>query len=163
MNENDNQSFDRAAALEEYKELSENMRYYANSRFVHLTLFIALTGVLFSVIFSADSQTLLNKSIFDQPIFGIDINPLLSLKIFGIIITFVFYVFEQRAVDNWVSFLIRAKALEKNSLKYEQYSSKNRKPSWRTLWLRATWAARLFFFFVFVAWILLLFHMPPNP
>ncbi|OHB70531.1 MAG: hypothetical protein A2W23_03325 [Planctomycetes bacterium RBG_16_43_13] len=84
---------------EEYKELGNNMRHYANMRFATLTVFIAITSGLVLFIFGRDNALSPNMKTF--------------LKIIGGLITPAFLLMEERSVDYWHSFKRRAIELEK--------------------------------------------------
>jgi hypothetical protein len=93
-------------ASDEYKDLSDNMRHYANMRFAQLTLYSALTAGLVTVVFTIDPP--------------LDDNLRLVLKIVGAIAAAAFGVMEERAADYWHHFLRRAIKLEEQ-LGYQQY------------------------------------------
>jgi len=122
---------------EEYKDLSDNMRYYASSRFVHLTLFVALNGALFSAVFAT------NLSLQPQII--------IILKVLGLLAASIFWVIEKRAVDYWNQFHDRAVQLEEQ-LRYHQYKVRPKR-TWKTIWMNATTATSLFYFVVFFLWL----------
>ena len=124
---------------DEYKDVGDNMRQYGNMRFAQLTLFIAVTAGLLSVLFRSDP-------------------PLLSLvryilKIGGLIITFVFLIMEERSTSYWNHYKKRAVELEKQ-LGYKQYLTR---PAGG--FISATNAVRLLFLFMFLFWaITLIWH-----
>jgi len=121
---------------DEYKEVSANMRQYGNMRFAQLTLFIAMTGGLLAALFTS--------------------NPPLSslarflLKIGGLIITVVFWIMEERAVDYWYHFRRRAVDLEKQ-LGYQQYLTGPERSI-----VTATNAVRVLYLFMFLFWVVTL-------
>jgi len=121
---------------DEYKDISANMRQYENMRFAQLTLFIALTAGLLTVLFTS--------------------NPPLSslvmfvLKIGGLIVTVVFGIMEERAADYWHHFRRRAVELEKQ-LGYQQYSTRPARAV-----ISATNAVRVLYFFMFLFWVITL-------
>lgn len=94
---------------DEYKDLSNNMRHYANMRFAQLTILIAITAGISTLIFNSDS--ILNENI--KSLF----------KIVGIIVALLFLIMEERAADYWHHFRNRAVKLEKK-LGYNQYSNR---------------------------------------
>ncbi|HUV66796.1 MAG TPA: hypothetical protein VMW24_23110 [Sedimentisphaerales bacterium] len=94
---------------EEYKDLSENMRHYANMRFAQLTLYFALTAGLVTALFTVD------------PPLGDNLR--LALKIIGVLASAAFGVMEERAADYWHHFRRRAVEIEK-SLAYKQYTDR---------------------------------------
>lgn len=126
-------------ANEEYKDLSDNMRYYASSRFVHMTLFVALNGALFSAVFVANLP--LHLQIVK-----------IALKIFGLLTAVIFWVIEKRAVDYWNQFHKRAVEIEKH-LGYNQYTIRPNR-TWKTFWMNATLATSLFYFAVLFMWLI---------
>lgn len=93
--------------LEEYKDLSANMRHYANIRFAQLTIFIAITGGIIKG---------LMDSLPSSP-FG------LVLPVIGICIAAMFWVMEERNQDSLKDFERRARDLE-TSLGYRQYTNR---------------------------------------
>lgn len=118
---------------EEYKDLSDNMRHYANMRFAQLTIFVALTGGLIMVVFS--------KDVPDSPLAKV------VLKLTGIFIAVMFWIMEERAADYWHHFRKRAVELE-DLLGYRQYKDR---PTGK--FLTATNASRAIYAGVIVFWI----------
>lgn len=94
---------------EEYKDLSDNMRHYANMRFAQLSLYFALTAGLVTALFTV------NPPLSDSLRF--------AFKIIGAIASAAFGVMEERAADYWHSFRRRAVEIEK-SLGYKQYTGR---------------------------------------
>jgi hypothetical protein len=91
----------------EYEDLSSNLRHHSNLRFAQLTLFVAATGGLISVVFSkSPALTIAAKT---------------GLKLFGLIATLAFFIMEERTALFWRSFHSRAVQLEK-LLGYRQYT-----------------------------------------
>lgn len=121
---------------EEYKDLSDNMRHYANMRFAQLTIFVALTGGLIIVLFSKDAP--------DSPLAKA------ILKVAGIFIAAMFWIMEERAADYWHHFRKRAVELE-DLLGYRQYKDR---PTRRLL--TATDASRAIYAGAIVFWIIAL-------
>jgi hypothetical protein len=99
----------KAKPEEEYKIVSDNIRWYSNIRFAQLTLFFALTAGLYNSIIPPN-PTLPN---------------LLSiiLKVGGILSTFAFAYLEWRADAYWLHFMNRACSLEKK-LGFRQYTDR---------------------------------------
>lgn len=118
---------------DEYADLSENMRHYANMRFAQITLFSALTAGLFTATFLSDPK--------------LPSNLVLILKLLGAVATFAFGVMEERAADYWHHFRKRAEVLERN-LGYQQYTGR---PAAK--YLSATNAARLLIWGVLPLWV----------
>ncbi|MBU2503533.1 MAG: hypothetical protein KJ879_00565 [Nanoarchaeota archaeon] len=122
---------------QEYIHINEIIRHYHNQRFAQLTLWLAITAVLLSVLFG--------KTYNVTPIAAI------SLKLIGIIASIVFWVMDQRMVDHWRYFWQRAKQLESDlGFQMWQYRPK------RTL-LGSTNATRLLYGAVTVFWLFTLF------
>jgi hypothetical protein len=99
----------KSDASEEYKDLSDNMRHYANMRFAQLTLYFVLSAGFITALFTVDPP-LNNRLRF-------------VLKIIGIITSAAFGVMEERAADYWHHFRRRAVEIEK-SLDYKQYTDR---------------------------------------
>jgi hypothetical protein len=98
---------------EEYKELNENMRHYANMRFAQLTVFSALEGALVS----------LGKGCFTLAPKAPEAYGFLALSLVGLLIAVVFLVMEERAADYWHHFRRRAVELE-GQLGYRQFTDR---------------------------------------
>lgn len=92
---------------EEYKDLSENMRHYANMRFAQLTIFVAITGGL--------------AAWFDNARSASDPDVMIVIAVVGTFIALVFLVMETRSASYWLHFKDRAVELEKQ-LGYCQYT-----------------------------------------
>ena len=132
--------------IDEYKDLSENMRHYGNMRFAQLTIFIAITGGLLAVIFG-------NKNPSPNHI----IIPLI-----GISIAIMFWIMEERAADYWQTFKKRAVVLE-IKLGFQQYSIRPKARFWDKL--TATNASRAIYGLSILFWIhyfILLFFILHN-
>jgi hypothetical protein len=96
-------------ALDEYKIVSDNLRWYSNMRFAQLTLFVAITATLANWVFSDKLSTLALLALF--------------LKATGIIVSALFWYLEMRADDYWSHFMRRAVELEKR-LNFKQYTDR---------------------------------------
>jgi len=94
---------------DEYKDLSDNMRHYANMRFAQLTLYFAVTAALITVVFTLD------------PALPGDLR--LLLKFIGVLSAAAFGVMEERAADYWHYFRRRAEQIE-IVLGYKQYTDR---------------------------------------
>ena len=142
--------------MDEYKDLSENMRDYGNRRFALMTLFIALTAGLLSIDFAQDPP--------------LSSQVRCALKLVGSITSIVFWIMEERAADYWHHFRRRAVELEE-VLGYKQYQErpepyimkcvkswmeKKRLTRWiyhsATSLVTATNAVRAFYGFWIIAW-----------
>jgi hypothetical protein len=118
--------------IEEYKDISENLRHYANMRFKQLTLFSVLTGVILGAITKGDL---------------LGCGSVIILKIIGICIVVTFGIMEERAAGYWHSFLKRAIQIE-GQIGYKQYSGRPERKS-----ITATNAIRFLFIVIFIFWI----------
>ena len=94
---------------EEYKDLSDNMRHYANMRFAQLTLYFALNAGLVTAVFTANPE--------------LSSGLRLVLKLIGTVSAIAFGVMEERAGDYWHHFQRRASELEA-VLGYKQYANR---------------------------------------
>ena len=122
--------------LEEYKDISNNLRQYANMRFAQLTLFIAIAGGLLAALFSKDS--------------GLSVCQKLGVDILGLLITGVFWTMEERSTSRWNQFSQRVLIVEKK-LGLGQYATRGTKAI-----LSATNAVRLLFITSSALWLTLL-------
>lgn len=131
--------------IDEYRDASENMRFYGHQRFSQLTVFVSITALLAAGAGLTSGGTIAN-------------NPRV-LSIGGIVVTLVFWIMEQRTFETWMSYIKRAKVLE-HALGFEQHSG--RRP--RRV-LTATNAVRLLFLAVLVYWmaVLVLVVTPAQP
>jgi hypothetical protein len=118
---------------QEYKDVSDNVRHCANMRFAQTTIFIAITGGLFFLLFGNQS--------------GLKPAAQTFFKWAGILVTFLFWVMEERAIEHWAYYCKRAISLE-NILGYEQY--KNR-PARK--WFTARNAARGLYCGTMLMWL----------
>jgi hypothetical protein len=94
---------------EEYKDISNNLRFYGNLRFAQLTLFFAITVGLLTVIFKLEPK--------------LEPQPKLFLELIGLTITFVFWRMEESSTRMWRHYVDCAQILEKQ-LDFRQYSSR---------------------------------------
>jgi hypothetical protein len=127
---------DLESVRSEYLDLSNNVRHHSNLRFAQMTLFVAVTAGLISVLFANQGK----------------VSPLAktSFKIFGLIVAAAFLVIEERTAAYWRHFQGRAAELEPQ-LSYRQYSNlPGRK------WVTAANATRLLYVVVVVFWIVAL-------
>lgn len=98
-------------SLDEYKSVSENIRWYSHMRFAQLTLFSGLTAAIFTLAFS---QTFIIHTIA----VGL-------LKIGGVAVCLSHWILEARADEYWAHYMERAEELEKK-LKFKQYTMRPR-------------------------------------
>jgi hypothetical protein len=120
---------------EEYKELSNNIRFYANMRFAQLTLFSAVTAALLTIVFVREPP--------------LEEAARTVLKIGGGIVTFVFWVMEERSNGYGMHFARRIIELE-GLLGYRVWQG--RRMGTKAIF-SATNAVRLMYFFVAVFWL----------
>jgi hypothetical protein len=92
--------------LEEYKDLSSNIRQYANMRFAQLTLFIATTVGILSIAFRTD----------------IPLPPWI-VRIGGLCVSIAFLIIERRSTKYALTYMRRAAKLEEDTLGFDQYRS----------------------------------------
>jgi hypothetical protein len=123
--------------LEEYKDLSINMRHYGNVSITLITVYAALTAGLVTVLKSLSAS--------------LSFKQLILLKIAGLVLTSLLWLMEYSAIYLWSRFVRRAAELEAD-LGFKQYSSLPGAPKF--LWRPGAWAIHLFFFIVLVIWIL---------
>ena len=124
----------------EYLDASNNIRHHGNLRFAQLTLFAALTGGLFTLIFGGQQPL----SAFDKTI----------LEVLGVFVAVAFFIMELRTGVYWYHYQRRAAALEK-ILGYSQYSTL---PFGK--WITAANATRGLYVAVVVLWIAIWLEMP---
>lgn len=93
----------------EYSDVAENMRHYANLRFVQMTLFFTYSAGAFAVVATV------------TPPIGATLR--LVVMAVSVVVSVAFSIIEERSSDHWHHFRRRAKVLEAQ-LGYEQYSSR---------------------------------------
>lgn len=121
---------------EEYKEVSNNIRYYGSMRFVLLTLFGTLSATIMAALFLGTTTPLLPTKVI--------------LKILGLVLVLVFGVMDQRTSEYWSALWVRAVELEAK-LNYSQYKGR----PYRRI-MSITNAARLLYLTMLVFWIIAL-------
>jgi hypothetical protein len=96
---------------DEYLDASANQRQFQTLRFAQITVFIAITGFLINLLFNA----------------SIPVPTLerLALKTGGLLVTFLFWIHQERVMAYWNHFVQRAAELEKE-LGFRQYSTRPR-------------------------------------
>ena len=118
---------------DEYLDASSNARQYQTIRFAQLTVYIALIGFIFNLLFSGSSTvTSLVRTM---------------LLAGGLISTLLFWVHQERTMAYWNNFVNRAAELEEE-LGFKQY--RTRPPSGL---ISSFKAMRLFFLILSVFWI----------
>jgi hypothetical protein len=124
--------------VEEYKDVSANMRQYANMRFAQLTLFIATSGAMVGVAFKPAAQVA---------------APRWTIRTIGILLSVVFWLLEGRSTAYWNVFMSRAKELERDLL-FSQYLNRPDPPELAGIKMNATNAIHLLFGSIVAFWIL---------
>lgn len=122
--------------LEEYKELSINMRHYGGVSITLITVYAALTAGLVTVLKSMSTS--------------LSFKQLILLKIAGLAVTALLGSMEISAIYLWGRFARRAAELELD-LGFKQYSSLPGAPKF--LWRPGTWAIYIFFCLFSAVWI----------
>lgn len=117
--------------LDEYRDLSENMRFYGNMRFAQLTLFFVATGALLNAVASHNFRWPL------QPLVGLG----------GLIIVVAFAVLEHASVRYWLHHRMRAVEIEE-ALDFWQYRNRPHKSVFN-----GTNAVRLLFYATAAMWL----------
>lgn len=123
--------------VEEYKDVSSNLRQYANMRFAQLTLFVALSGALVSVAFKPATQVAAPRWI---------------IRTAGIVLSLVFWLLEHRSTVYWIAFIKRAERLE-DKLSFRQYKGRPKSRVLLKIEINATNAVRLLFSFSILFWL----------
>lgn len=135
MSENNETNKDK---VEEYKDVSANMRQYANMRFGQLTLFIATNAAMVAAAFKPAAQVA---------------APRWTIRTIGILLSVVFWLLESRSTAYWNVFMDRAKELERD-LSFSQYLNRPDPPELVGLKTNATNAIHLLFVSIVAFWIL---------
>jgi hypothetical protein len=91
-------SGERELLLAEYGAHNDNLRHYHNQRFAQLTLWLAISAAVGSVLFNADLEL--------KP------HTMFMLKLFGAIASLAFWVMDERIVEHWRHFWARLIELE---------------------------------------------------
>jgi dipeptide/tripeptide permease len=123
---------------DEYLDVSENLRHYGNARFALMTLFLAITAGILSIVFEH------NQSQY-KPL------AIIVLKVVGIISSVAFWTMEERASQYYRRFRQRAVELEKD-LEFKQYTNCPKQGVFS-----ATNAVRLIYYAAILFWIVSLF------
>ncbi len=119
---------------DEYLDAGANMRQFGNIRFAQMTVFIAMTAGILTALFQANSSLLLGTRII--------------LKVTGLFITIIFWLMDQRAMDYWNHYRIRAIELEK-VLGFRQYTNSPARK-----FFSATHTIRILYFGIVVLWVM---------
>lgn len=111
----------RLSKLDEYRLVSDNIRWYSSIRFAQLTLFSAVTAAAITATYSTGLNIPLVLSVF--------------LRIGAALVSVAFWYLEVRADAYWVHFMTRAEALER-TLGFRQYSRRPKRKLRTTLVIR---------------------------
>ena len=125
----------RGDPKQEYEQVCQNLRSYANMRFAQLTIMVALTGGLFALVLGKDPPLENTKSLLAGGM--------------GLVVASVFYIMERSAKKYWIHFKERANCLEE-TLGYKQYLA------WKPLAVSASRAVFGFYVLVWVFWFVAL-------
>lgn len=138
---------------EEYREVGVNWRYWGETRFKQLTVFLTATGVL-----GAAAGAMLDGSRISSLGASAGVKPValaflvtavrVAFAALGSLVAGLFFVLEERATYYRRSYLHRALELER-TLKFEQYHV-SFNPYWK---FRSEHVFRAFFTAVFLIWI----------
>ena len=139
MTENNEENATDTFLIEEYKEISSDLRHYGNQRSWQLTVFVALTGGLLSLLYG-------NSSIS---------NPTIRIVFgwVGIVVTFCFFALDKRSAEYWNWCIERGKKIEKH-LHLQRLSRGS--PQSFFIHISARLAAWLIYGLAFVFWIIFL-------
>ena len=122
-------------ALKEYEVANENIRYLDNLSLAEITIFVAVTGGLLTVLFSSDATKHPSAEVI--------------LKLFGLITSLCFTFITASTRYAWFYFAKRAVALEKH-LDFKLWSTI---PGVPTFSIRPNlWAVAIFHFCVIFFW-----------
>lgn len=138
--------------VEEYKDVSANLRQYANMRFAQLTLFVTITGALLALLFAKGSPLSQCQQY--------------ALEAFGSFIVLAFGAMEYRSTWWWCLYFRRALELER-LLGLNQYTSRGLSideltatlERGKSRWLKfytATYATTALLLVVVIGWLSLL-------
>ena len=83
----------------EYTEVNNNLRQYGNLRFAQLTIFLALTGAVFTARFTSNPPLRSSLNI--------------ALQAFGLLSTICFFFIEESSNKKWKQLKVRAIELER--------------------------------------------------
>lgn len=97
--------------LQEYLDVSENMRHFGNMRFAQMSILIAITGGLIAVLFANDHK--------------LEQGLALALKVGGLMVSAFYLIMETSNVEYWKHFHRLACELE-TTLRFRQHSTVKR-------------------------------------
>jgi len=125
---------------DEYAHASENIRHYQTTRFSLLTVFIAVSAGLLTVLSATSNSPSGYLS--------------LTLKVAGLATTLLFWILQERTMAYWYHFVLRAAELER-SLGYRLYSVRPEAGL-----LTSNNALRLFFLIIALFWVATMIWAP---
>ena len=122
---------------DEYLDASSNMKHYGTLHFAELTVFVAITAGIITLVFTSHPPLL----------------PLIRklLKFGGFIVTICFWLMDISGVYLWTHFAKRAAELE-SQLGYRQYSSLPGAPKFNRI-RPATVGLWLFYILILIFWV----------
>jgi len=135
--------------IDEYKDLSKNMRHYGNIEFAAITVLVTITTGLLIAFFTFDSSQ--SNLIHCIRFILIPIAGMFTAIVFGVILRSAIYVW-----DLLFNRAVKLEESEENDLEYKQYSNiKNSKFfEYRpTKQLSMLFCCGIFFFWAFVMFI----------
>jgi hypothetical protein len=128
-----NQNPELGDPKDEYLDICETIRHFGNIRFAQMTLFLAITAGMLTVVFQNETISLLAS---------------MSLKIGGMIIALLFWTMDARAMTYWHHFRERAIVLEE-TLGFQQWSH-----SPATKFISTTNAIQILYSVVIIFWVI---------
>jgi hypothetical protein len=120
----------------EYVEVCANFRHYSSLRFGILTVYFAVLVIL--------GAPILNFGLVTQPVV------LISLKIIGLVITFVFWRYQETAMGHLAHYGDRAKEIEA----ILGYSNLSTRPTPKRWFARMSFATRLLYGTMMLFWLI---------
>jgi hypothetical protein len=124
-------------AVEEYRELSVNLRHYSNMSYVNLTLALAVQAALLT-------------TVLRDPPPPVTVHVLMGLG--GMLLTALFYVNEHRMRAYWTAYFRRAAELEEK-LDFASYQQAPRHSL-----IRSSVAIRVVYIVLFLFWAAAVFY-----
>jgi hypothetical protein len=123
----------------EFSQLSENIRHWEKLRWISMTVFIAIMFGGLTALFQYHAV--------------LTIKYQTAIKVIGLIIVFVFWVQDERIVQYWFAYKLRAHEIEeKNNIKVFSVSPERGIFS-------AAYAVRGLYLTFFVVWLMLLLNV----
>ena len=126
---------DNGFIMQEYIDISNNLRHYGTLQFAHLTLYTAVMGGLIHLLTSGNANI--------QP------QIVLILKIIGYILSVLFFIIAERIILDWQTFLDCARVMEKKHFGFGQYSIR---PNYVIFFFRNRFAVRWIHVFIILFW-----------